>query len=311
VVVNATGAWSDELRSPEALRRHHMRPLRGSHLILPYERLPLSRAVTFLHPRDARPVFALPWEGVVLFGTTDVDHRSALEVHPSISGEEAEYLMDGLRFVFPGQELCLDDVLATYSGLRPVVDTGKANPSKESREHVIWDENGLLTVSGGKLTTFRIMARSALTRIASRLGLRLRLDPATPVLAPAPGGIEQTPAATSLPAAQRLRLAGRYGAETASLCSQAIAGDWSPIGDTPYLWAELSHAARAEGVVHLEDLLLRRVRLGLLLPDGGLGEIERIRRVASPALRWSEDRWKKEIELYRQTWKRGYTISRL
>jgi glycerol-3-phosphate dehydrogenase len=78
---------------------------------------------------------------------------------------EAEYLLEGLQAVFPEQELTFEDVTSTFSGLRPVVNTGKANPSKESREHAIWDENGLLTVSGGKLTTFRVMARDALKAV--------------------------------------------------------------------------------------------------------------------------------------------------
>jgi glycerol-3-phosphate dehydrogenase len=169
VVINATGAWADTLRS-QVGKTPRLRPLRGSHLVIPFERLPLTRAVSFLHPQDRRPVFAIPWEGVIVFGTTDADHKTSLQSDPSISGDEFEYLLHALQHVFPGQELISRDVTATFSGLRPVVNTGKADPSKESREHAIWDEAGLLTVSGGKLTTFRLMARDALNAVRQRLG---------------------------------------------------------------------------------------------------------------------------------------------
>ncbi len=141
-VINAAGVWADQLRG-QVGRTPRLRPLRGSHLVFQASRLPLTRAVTFLHPRDGRPVFVLPWEGAVIYGTTDVDQGQNLVTDPAISSAEAEYLMDGLRFVFPGLELTFDDVIATFAGIRPVVDTGKANPSKESREHVLWEENGL------------------------------------------------------------------------------------------------------------------------------------------------------------------------
>ena len=115
--------------------------------MLPFKRLPLTRAITFLHPTDGRAVFAIPWEGVVIFGTTDVDHGGNMLTDPTISDAEVEYLLDGLQKVFPAQAFSLSDVTATFSGIRPVVNTGKVNPSRESREHVLWDENGLLTVA--------------------------------------------------------------------------------------------------------------------------------------------------------------------
>lgn len=160
VVINAAGAWADGLRRQEGGRR--LRRLRGSHLVFPAKRFPLRRAVSFLHPKDRRPVFALPWESVTLFGTTDVDHDQSLDAEPAIGAAEADYLMAGLAYAFPSLALAPDDAQAAFAGVRPVVDTGKADPSKESREHVLWNEDGLLTVTGGKLTTFRLMAHDAL-----------------------------------------------------------------------------------------------------------------------------------------------------
>jgi glycerol-3-phosphate dehydrogenase len=306
VVINATGAWADQLRGFIG-RAPRLRPLRGSHLIFQCSRLPLTRAVTFLHPRDGRPVFVLPWEGAVIYGTTDVDQGEELMTDPTISSGEAEYLLDGLKAVFPALELTFADVTATFSGIRPVVDTGKANPSKESREHVLWDENGLLTVSGGKLTTFRIMARDALIAVRRHLGY-IRFDPDVPVLDTLPEEAEALLADSHLPASQCLRLMARYGVPAAlSLCSDGGAA-LEVLHGTPYLQGELRQAAREEGVVHLDDLLLRRVRLGLLVPNGGLDQMEDLRAIVQGELGWDEARWKNEIASYRKLWESSYRI---
>jgi len=305
VVINATGAWADELRG-KIQQKPRMRPLRGSHLVLPFNRLPITRAVSFLHPRDGRPVMAIPWEGAILFGTTDVDHKSGIQTDPSISSSEAEYLMEALRFVFPAQEFDFKDVMSTFSGLRPVVDTGKADPSKESREHAIWDENGLLTVSGGKLTTFRIMARDALKAARKYLG-HVAFDVNTPVLDSFPPETETLFQDSNLHPARQLRLLARYGIESASLFVADRPHEFIP--NTPYLWEELRQAARAEGVIHLDDLFLRRVRLGLLAPNGGLDLLPRIRAIVRPELGWDDSRWEKEVNDYTELWKRAYGLN--
>jgi len=307
LVVNATGAWTDTLRTSLG-RTPRMRPLRGSHLVLPLARLPLTRAVTFLHPKDGRPVFALPWEGAVIFGTTDVDHQADLQTDPSISADEFEYLLTALQHVFPRQELNAADVTATFSGLRPVVATGKADPSKESREHAIWEENGLLTVAGGKLTTFRVMARDALKAARRHLG-QIRFDPNIPVLNPPPATIDILTDET-LHSAQRLRLLGRYGADAQALLAPETRPELTPVDSTPYLFAELRHAARAEGVVHLDDLLLRRVRLGLLVPNGGMDLLNTIRPIVQPELGWEAARWEAEVTAYNRLWNQSYSLSR-
>ena len=304
VIINATGAWADELRG-DIQHKPRMRPLRGSHLVLPFNRLPITRAVSFLHPRDGRPVMAIPWEGAILFGTTDVDHKANIQTDPSISSSEAEYLMEALQFVFPAQEFDFKDVMSTFSGLRPVVNTGKADPSKESREHAIWDENGLLTVSGGKLTTFRIMARDALKAARKYLG-HVDFDINTPVLNAFPLEAELHLADSTLHPAQQLRLLARYGLESIPLLVSASS---ESIPNTPYLWAELRQAACAEGVTHLDDLLLRRVRLGLLAPNGGIDLLSQIRAIVQPELGWDDTRWEKEANEYIALWECAYRLN--
>lgn len=304
VVISATGAWADDLRVRiGSLRR--LRRLRGSHLIFPFARLPLTRAVSVLHPATGRPVFAVPWEGVTLIGTTDVDHAQASLSEPAIDAAEASFLLAMTSFAFPSLELGLEDVLATQAGVRAVVNTGKADPSRESREYVLWDERGLLTVTGGKLTTFRRMAHSALRAVRRRLPRPVALDARLPVLDPLP---PERCLDGMLEPALCLRFLGRHGADTPPLVAAAQPGEMQRIGDSLFTWAELRWAARDEGVVHLDDLLLRRLRLGLTLPQGGQAEMDRIRAVAQPELGWDDAHWQAESDRYRELWQAGYSL---
>ncbi len=302
VVINATGAWADQLRA-HIEAEAQLRPLRGSHLFFPRDKLPVTQMISFLHPIDRRPVFAYPWEGVTLVGTTDVDQGEAVHSDPCLSLGEVEYLMQAVTHAFKPLNLGLNDVQSTLSGIRAVVNTGQANPSKESREFVLWDEQGLLTVTGGKLTTFRLMAHDALRAVRKRLPDHPRFNAKERVLDP----IDVTPIEQLDPIAQA-RLFGRYGADTLELINAAKADELHPIGTSPSLWAELRWAARAEGVVHLDDLLLRRVRLGLIAPQGGLPLMDRIRAIAQPELGWDDERWHVEAMNYSRVWRESYSI---
>lgn len=312
LIVNATGAWADFLRG-EVDRPPRVRPLRGSHLVFPAWRFNVPQAISFMHPIDGRPVFAFPWEGITLFGTTDVDCNVPLDQEPGITPDEVAYLLAALTSQFPALDLGLEDIIATFAGIRPVIGTGKVNPSAESRDHIVMEEAGLLTVTGGKLTTFGPTAVEALAagwprlvaagRVASADGPVLDEDRA--LLAPLDAGLLDD----SVPDERvRLRLLGRYGHDAAALVAAAEPGELDPIPGTPFLWAELRWAARAEGVVHLDDLLLRRVRLGLLLPHGGADVMSRVRRICRPELGWDNARWQAEEAAYKQTWQASYSV---
>lgn len=310
VVINATGAWADRLRV-KAGASPRIRPLRGSHLIFPCWRLPVAQAITFWHPLDGRPVFVFPWEGITLVGTTDVDHDQSLDEEPNISPDEAAYLMAAVEALFPSLNLTLGDAIVSYSGVRPVIGSGKVDPSKESREHVIWEENGLLTVTGGKLTTFRLIAHQVLDEVAHRLPDSPKPDDNMPVLNSA--GLEMLEDVKTadqmdpdLDEIAQRRLVGRYGADAPELIAAAIKDEFVPIPGTQILWAELRWAARSEGVVHLEDLLLRRVRLGLLLPKGGQAIMPHIRAICQDELGWDNTRWESEEKGYQKLWEEHY-----
>lgn len=304
VVINAAGAWADDLRT-QIGQRSRLRRLRGSHVIFPAHRLPLTRAVNVWHPRDQRPVFAVPWEGVTLLGTTDIDLDCPLEAETAISPQEIDYLLEAAHFAFPGQSLDPSDIQATFAGVRPVIDTGCTDPSKESREHVLWQEDGLLTVAGGKLTTFRCMATDALNRVRRLLPDLPKIDSQARVLDSPP---LEVAAPAELSPAVRLRLAGRHGANLPEILSAANVDELSPVDGTPVLWAELRWAARSEAVIHLSDLLLRRARLGLLLPRGGQGVLPRVRDIAQQELGWDDARWEEEEQNYVNLWQSCYYL---
>jgi len=301
VVINATGAWADHLRDGTVPGRK-LRPLRGSHLILPAWRLPLAQAVSFMHPRDGRPVFAYPWEGVTLVGTTDVDHRADLQKEAVIGADEVDYLMAALAYQFPQSALTHNDIISSYAGVRPVIDSGKSDPSKEGRDHAVWMEHGLLTVTGGKLTTFRLIALDALQQAAPYLpGPARSWQPSAIFTAGADLALD-----ARLNALQRARLQGRYGAWAQAVVAMAQEHELETIDGTETLWVELRWAAQFEAVLHLEDLLLRRTRVGLLLRGGALDVLPRIRSICQAGLLWDDGRWEQEQAAYFALWHKHY-----
>ncbi|MBV4488109.1 glycerol-3-phosphate dehydrogenase/oxidase [Pseudomonas sp. SWRI153] len=304
VLAVATGAWAERLRPTEAPRQ--LRPLRGSHLLLPGWRLPVAQAFTFLHESDRRPVFVFPWEGATVVGTTDLDHRNDLDESAHISSAELDYLLTACQQQFPGAEVGVDDVLSTWSGVRPVVGRAAGahqnKPSNETREHVLWQEPGCVTLAGGKLTTFRPQAIEVLKACAAMLGHSF-VDDGAPVFAAVPPLM-----IPGLSMSQWRRLAGRHGRDLTRLAQLLAELGHETVGATDTLWAELAFACEAEMVVHLDDLLLRRTRLGLLLPRGGEHYLPAIRALCQPRLGWDDERWQEEVQRYRLLWQRDHGL---
>ncbi|MCA9691263.1 MAG: glycerol-3-phosphate dehydrogenase/oxidase [Myxococcales bacterium] len=315
VVINATGPWADRLRGALELPPK-MRPLRGSHLVFSRERVPLDYPLSLYHHVDRRPIVIYPWEGATVVGTTDLDHEGELDVDPSISGPEVSYLLGEMTRVFPSLQLGLDDIISTYAGVRPVIGTGQRDPSKESRDHAVWDEHGLLTVTGGKLTTFRLIAVDAVHTALAALGEEYPVDgalPDHPILTEVdPAPLARALEGVAVEDAARERLLGRHGAAAASLVEHARAvGDpdeLTAVPGTAFLWAELRWAAGREQVVHLDDLLLRRTRIGNVCPGGGAELLPRVRAVCQAELGWDDARWEEEEAAYRALWRRHHWL---
>ena len=331
-VINATGFWADGLR--RGLGTPMLRPLRGSHLVFPLWKLPVAQSVSLLHPRDGRPVFATPWEGVALVGTTDLDHHDDPDIEPTITARETAYLVEAVRHAFPRLDLRGTDAICSFAGVRPVVDDRAAgrDPSKAPREHVVRDEQGLITVTGGKLTTFRVNALDALRHAAPYLaastqragfgptlvagaestedaGVAMSADDfayrqADAIFAPQP----EPSAFAALPHGLRARLLGRFGPHAPALLAESSHADLETVAGTGTAWAELHWALRHEQVRFLDDLLLRRTRLGLLLPDGATALLPRLEPIAREALGWSAGEWRDQCDRYARLIAQCYTV---
>ncbi|WP_166259305.1 glycerol-3-phosphate dehydrogenase/oxidase [Marinobacter salicampi] len=303
LVINATGAWAGNLR-PSGNQGERIRPLRGSHLVLPFQVLPVSCSVACLHPEDRRPVFVFPWQGKTVLGTTDLDHEDSLDREPVVTESEIEYLLAAARKLFPGSPVEVSDIVSSWSGVRPVVTQGKSKglkPSKENREHVIWQDQGLISIAGGKLTTFRVIAREVLNHATHHLpDFSLRAN-SEPVFAQS-----SAPARPDdIGALQWRRLHGFYGDQLPQVLN---GGSIEAVPDSDLLWAEVVWAASNEDVIHLDDLMLRRTRLGLTLQDGGYGLLPQVKQHCLGALGWDGRRWQKEVERYLALWKTAYSI---
>lgn len=302
-VIAATGAWSNRLRSQVHYNHaERLRPLRGSHLVFDQKRLPVQGTIVLEHPRDHRPGFITLFQGRVIVGNTDVDHKQDLQQDASITAKEVTYLLETVQHYFPDLNITHRDIISTFSGVRPVVDSGEADPSKESRDHVIWQEDELITIGGGKLTTFQHIAIDALSRAQHKFP-HARFLKSQPVLT-------SQPETFSLPACftkqQAENLFGRYGSELREMIASAAEPTMSLIPGTETFWFELPWCAAHEDVHHLDDLLLRRTRIGLLIEQGGSGLMERFKQLLQGPLNWSDAQWSAEAERYLALWAAHY-----
>jgi glycerol-3-phosphate dehydrogenase len=302
VVVNATGVWCDEVRALLGSGGARLRPSRGSHLLFPRARLPLEVAVTGLSPDDGRPVFAVPHPEGTLVGTTDLFHEGPIDgARPS--RDESAYLLRFARHAFPGARLTAADVSGSFAGVRPILDTGASSPSAASREEAVWVEDGLVSTAGGKLTTFRATAEKvvdallellpeerrseALTGFSDAVSLPWRCDPEAAVEALANLGVG---------GAVARGMVRRLGAAALAAAQAAPPESLAPVAeDLDVCAAELQWHVKCGAVVHLEDLLLRRVRLGMWQPRRCLEVAPGLRRVVRRAAGWSVARWNAEL----------------
>ena len=305
VVINATGAWVDNLRT-QMTEEHTIRPLRGSHIIIPAARIPVREALTLFHPRDKRAVFIFPWEGRTVIGTTDLDHNLPLNDEPGITQAEVDYLLQLARDQFPEAHVSEADIISTYAGVRPVISKDRhKDPSKEKRDHQVWVDHGLVSVSGGKLTTFRLIARDTLHAAKPFLqGIEFAnneeqvLDYAS--VTPATLGLTDKHWA--------IRMIGRYGDHVKDLFGTAPEAERQPIGNTAFCLAEMRWSCRNEQIVHLDDLLLRRTRIGLLLQNGGEAILPDVKGICQQELGWDDARWQQEARRYQDLWRHHYSL---
>ena len=302
-VVNATGVWADRIRPQELYAEEEMpviRPSRGTHVTLPRELLDV-RAGAIVPAGGGRTVFVLPWLGRTLIGTTDNDYEGSVE-HVPPADEDVVYLLDAVNAFF-GSELAPSDLSGAYAGVRPLISTGDPKKSVDiSRKAELYEtSSGLVTITGGKLTTWRRMAKLAVDRVVEREGreapcrtheIQLGMPVDADALPEAPGVGEDT----------RMHLASRYGYAANLVMRMAeaqpeLAARISP--DLPDIAAEAAFAVDHEQTHSVSDVLLRRTRLGLLdarrLCQPGAEGPAIVARAMAGQLGWDDARVEREV----------------
>ncbi|HST73365.1 glycerol-3-phosphate dehydrogenase/oxidase [Kocuria sp.] len=311
-VIAATGVWTEQTQDlAHAEGGLQVLASKGIHIVVPRDRI---RSDTGLILQTEKSVlFIIPWERYWLIGTTDTPYEQDLE-NPVASGADIDYVIDHANVVLD-RPLTRDDVIGTYAGLRPLLQPGTKQDGGEqstkiSREHTVTEvAPGLITIAGGKLTTYRVMAEDAvdLALGAERARQLPSVTDRTPLLG-ADGYLALRRQAGSLGARfgwdeeQVLHLLRRYGSAVSEIVALAEADPdlGRPLaGAAPYLRAEIVHACTHEGALHLEDIYDTRTRLTWERPRHGLDAVEEIADLAAAALGWDPQRRAAEVEAYR------------
>ncbi len=301
-VVNATGVWADRLR-PEELHDEaevpRIRPSRGTHITLASAQLPLVGGA-IVPAGGGRSIFALPWLGRTLIGTTDNDYEGDLD-HIAPSDEDVAYLLEATNAYF-ATELEAGDLTGAYAGVRPLISTGDPKKSVDiSRKAELYEtSSGMITITGGKLTTWRRMAKMAVDRMVER---ESRDAPCRTHEIPLGQPVDEAelPRLDGVPEEAYAMLAGRYGHAAHDVLAVAREREElaQPIvSDLPDLLAEAVFAARREQARSPGDVLLRRTRLGLLAGRelaGGDGP-GRVTEAMASELGWDTDRATAELD---------------
>jgi glycerol-3-phosphate dehydrogenase len=308
VVVNATGPWSD------AIVRLAARPAlpsvvgsRGAHIAVHRERIGNRGALTLLSPIDGRVIFVLPAGDLTIVGTTESVHEGPPEEARATTAE-IKYLLRSANAFFPAAHLGLPDVVSAWAGVRPLAaGTVNGDAGRASREHAITlTAPGLITVSGGKLTTYRAMAAEAVDAAARAIGMRAPRAPTDQVALPG-GDIdslddEVIAARVELGSGTlALHLAGRYGRdwrEVWSLVRQDPALGEPLVPGRPDLAAEVAHAVEREMAMTIADVLVRRLHLAYEARDHALDLAPRVAELMAPRLGWSPERTAAELARY-------------
>ncbi len=296
VIVNAAGVWSDDVRAlDEGANPDTIRPAKGIHITVPWAKVRNDIAAVIPVKEDKRSLFVVPWGELTYIGTTDTDYDGPLD-DPQCTPEDIAYVLRAVNAAIT-TTITESDIVGTWAGLRPLVNSvGGGKTADLSRRHaVIASPSGVVTVTGGKLTTYRRMAVDAIDEVRHLLGRggrsrtrRLELVGAHGFTAPPAGSADE-------------HLARRYGTEAAIVRSLA-AGDpdlAEPlVAGLPYLRAEAIYAVRFEMAQTLDDVLSRRTRARLLARDASAAAAPSVAALIAPELGWDEVRVKAEIASY-------------
>ncbi len=304
-VLDATGVWTALPDRPFGGGAFDVLPARGSHLVIERDRIPARGGMSVRH--SGKTVFLVPWPRHWIIGTTDMPYRGPLD-HVRASADEVDEILGTLNGA-TDLELTRDDIVGTYAGLRPLVaPSGASSSVKVSREHrVAVEAPGLVRVSGGKYTTYRVMARDAVDAVLGPGVARVRpsVTAHLPIHGAAPHAELDALAAAlardgALTPDQGTSVVARYGTDAQHVVALGRERDLLRplVAGHPFLEAEIAWAVERELAASLDDLLARRIRLAPMLRDRGEAIAPRVATIAGGLLGWDEDRRVDEVRRY-------------
>jgi len=318
-VVNASGIHCDTVRRlVEKVPTSLLRASKGIHLVVPREKLPLEVTVAYSNRVDGRLMFAIPWFDTVLVGTTDTFDNGDVR---TTDGNDYDYVMATLRAAFKGFELADTELVSSFAGVRTLIvdpNTNVASASAVSREHAVYqDPSGLISIAGGKLTTYRTMALNIVDQVVERLPAERRaaLKPCSTDREPLGGSVDVTAKQNELERrfgispAIALHLVRTYGARSHEPIEQQSErrAPCEPLVDgAPFLRCELPYIARTECPLHLEDVLTRRLRVALWARGQAMDEAFKAARLVGAGLGWTPEQEIAEAERYRALVRREF-----
>ena len=318
-VVNATGPWAQKVAALSgAESRAKLRPTKGVHITVSTERLPLEHAVVCFHPRDERVLFLIPWGDQAYIGTTDTDYQDD-PADVAADADDVAYLLEAANAYYPECKLTGDDVFSTWAGLRPLVMPvsagGDVAESAISREHqVITGHDGVITIAGGKLTTYRMMSAEVVDTAVRQLterGAAPDIKPCDTETAPLPGAAEPLPEPAAIVAASggtlstdsAALLLHTYGSRArgvARLAQQSPELAQPLLPGRPEVRAQVDWAVNEELANEVADVLVRRTQLFFRAADQGLAAAEWVGARMQQLCGWDDARRDASLAAYRQ-----------
>jgi glycerol-3-phosphate dehydrogenase len=308
VVVNATGPWSDIVRrfDDDGVPAPAIRGSKGVHIAVERERIGNRNALTLLSPRDGRVFFVLPAGNIAIIGTTDT-FTTAPPDDVRANADDVAYLVDSANSFFPNAKLDSHDVIHAWAGIRPLLPAQGDAPGAASREHAIGvSRHGLVSITGGKLTTYRIMGAQVVDKVCALLGRSIRGDASAHT--PLPGGDfrsltdligEIARATNDVQLAEHLATA--YGTRWRAVWEEISNDGGERLAPAlPYTAGEMRYCVKHEMATTIGDLVLRRTRLGF--ESFGPESTQAVLRVAAavaPLFGWNEEEWRRRTQEYR------------
>ena len=318
VVVNAAGPAVERVRGLDRpVAKPELRPAKGIHLVIPRGRIRAETAITF-EAADGRHLFLMPWDDVVLLGTTDAFTDEIDE--PVVTIDEVHYLLSAANDAFPQAGLTTNDLRSVYAGVRPLAASTDEDvpPSSVSREHRIYcDPSGLISAAGGKLTTYRVMGEAIMDRVQRQLPPARQAEATPSRTAELPlrfDGFDRVEFERELCSRfgmapwRSAYLVATYGAHAETLLQEVPPALRRPIGTSRYTLAEIPWSLANECPATLCDLLERRLRMAIFAVGQGLPELAEIAKTAAEATGWDTERTRAEARDYAAAVRRRYQI---